>query len=552
MRRAIFDIEADNLLTTARKVHCLSILDLQTGDVHGFGPSDIAEGLNLLASYDRIIGHNCILFDMPVLRRLLGFSHPDVHDTIVLSRLLYPDRYTHPAGGNSLSDWGDFLGVAKGESPTDWSTFTWDMLKYNMQDVRVTAAVYRHLGSRATGFSRSYDLEVKVARVIADQLDNGFGFDEQGASLLMAQLQSDMATNQAALQESFPPKEIKLKTKVKYEPFNPSSRQQFAERMTQRHGWEPEVLTDGGKPKIDESVLADMPWPEARLMEKHLLLEKRIAQIRQWLDNTVDGRVHGSVNTNGCVSGRMSHSDPNMAQVPAVGSPYGKECRSLFRPTRSGWKQVGIDASGLELRMFAHYLAEWDSGAYARTVTTGDIHSHNQRMAGLPTRDQAKTFIYGTLYGAGDAKVGKIVNGSAAQGKKLKEQFEKGVPAFAKLKERLKYEVAAKGHLVGLDGRSLPVRSDHMALNLLLQSAGAVIMKQALIHFHGILEDRYANRYGIMANIHDEWQVECEPEIAEEVGKAAVSCIVRAGQELTPGCPLDGAYRVGNNWAECH
>lgn len=202
--------------------------------------------------------------------------------------------------------------------------------------------------------------------------------------------------------------------------------------------------------------------------------------------------------------------------------------------------------------MFAHFLSRWDGGDYSRTVTTGDIHSHNQRMAGLATRDQAKTFIYGTLYGAGDAKVGKIVNGSAKQGKQLKEQFEQGVPAFKKLKEKLRYEVAAKGHLVGLDGRPLPVRSDHMALNLLLQSAGAVVMKQALVHFEGILEDRYAGRFGIMANIHDEWQVECEPEIADEIGKAAVQCIIRAGRELTPGCPLDGAYRVGKNWAECH
>jgi DNA polymerase-1 len=552
MLRAIFDIEADGLLMTARKVHCLSVLDLQTGDVSGFGPSGVGEGLDLLRSYDRIIGHNCIAFDMPVLRRLFGFSHPDVHDTIVLSRLVYPDRYVHPAGGNSLKDWGQFLGVAKGEPPTDWSVFTPDMLKYNMQDVRVTAEVYRTLVRKCAGLGRAYDLEINVARIIAGQVDNGFGFAEDGAAALMGQLKSDLADNMARLQETFPPKAVQLKTKVRYDPFNPSSRQQFAERMIERYGWEPKTMTEGGKPKIDESVLAEMPWPEARLMEKHLLLEKRIAQIRQWLDNTVDGRVHGSVTTNGCVSGRMSHSDPNMAQVPAVGSPYGKECRSLFRPSRSGWRQVGIDASGLELRMFAHYLAEWDSGAYARTVTTGDIHSHNQRMAGLHTRDQAKTFIYGTLYGAGDAKVGKIVNGSAAQGKKLKEQFEKGVPAFAKLKERLKYAVASKGHLVGLDGRPLPVRSDHMALNLLLQSAGAVVMKQALVHFHRILEDRYAGRYGFMANVHDEWQVECEPDIADEIGKIGIASIVQAGLELTPGCPLDGAYRVGNNWAECH
>ena len=552
MRRATFDIECDGMLMDARKVHCLSVHDLQTGDTHGFGPSEVIQGLALLSSYDRIIGHNSIGFDIPILKRLHGWSHPDVGDTLVLSRLLYPDRYTCPAGGHSLRQWGEHLSFPKGQFSGDWAVYDDQMMKYNMQDVRVTAALYKFLGKKAGGLDRAYRLEAAVARIIAAQQANGFGFDEQSALKLLAQMQHDSVANVAAMRQVFPPKEIQLKTKVKYEDFNPSSRQQFAERISAKYGWEPEELTEGGKPKIDESVLEKMPWPEARLMEKHLLLEKRIGQIRQWLDNNRDGRVHGSVNTNGCVSGRMSHSDPNMAQVPACGSPYGTECRALFRPTRNGWAQVGIDASGLELRMFAHYLSMWDGGDYAKTVTTGDIHSHNQRMAGLATRDQAKTFIYGTLYGAGDAKVGKIVNGSAKQGKQLKEQFEQGVPAFKKLKEKLRYEVAAKGHLVGLDGRPLPVRSDHMALNLLLQSAGAVVMKQALVHLAGILEDRYAGRYGMMANIHDEWQVECEPGIADEIGKVAVQCIVQAGRELTPGCPLDGAYRVGNNWAECH
>ena len=88
-----------------------------------------------------------------------------------------------------------------------------------------------------------------------------------------------------------------------------------------------------------------------------------------------------------------------------------------------GYKLVGCDASGLELRMLAHYLAFYDGGEYAKTVIEGDIHSLNQEAAGLETRDQAKTFIYAFLYGAGDAKIGEIVGGSAREGQMLKRKF---------------------------------------------------------------------------------------------------------------------------------
>jgi len=241
-----------------------------------------------------------------------------------------------------------------------------------------------------------------------------------------------------------------------------------------------------------------------------------------------------------------------MAQVPRCGSPYGTQCRGLFKPTRPGWVQVGADASGLELRMFAHYLADYDNGDYAKVVCDGDVHTHNQKMAGLSTRDQAKTFIYGLLYGAGDAKVGKIVGGTVQDGNRLKSQFKKQVPAYAKLLAQLEFIVAQRGYLKGLDKRPLPVRSAHSALNLLLQSAGAVVMKASLSILYGQLRDKHPGRFAFMANVHDEWQIECDPEIADDVGKMAVNAITEAGKFLNLKCPLKGEYKIGNNWAETH
>jgi DNA polymerase I-like protein with 3'-5' exonuclease and polymerase domains len=173
-------------------------------------------------------------------------------------------------------------------------------------------------------------------------------------------------------------------------------------------------------------------------------------------------------------------------------------------------------------------------------------------MAGLKTRDQAKTFIYGLLYGAGDAKVGKIIEGSVADGARLKNQFKRQVPAYAKLLNQLEYVTAQRGFLKGLDGRPLPVRSAHSALNLLLQSAGAVVMKQALYILDNELYGLYPGRYAFMANVHDEWQIECEPQIAEKVGQLACEAIAAAGGILDLKCPLKGEFKIGNNWAETH
>ena len=231
------------------------------------------------------------------------------------------------------------------------------------------------------------NIELNVADIISSQIRNGFGFDRMSATGLMADLTMRKADITETLQQLFPPKEIPLKTKVKVIPFNPGSRDMIAAALIKKYKWRPVKLTETGKPQIDESVLADLKYPEAPLLNEYLLVDKRISQLSQWLDADIDGKVHGDVNTNGAISGRMTHSNPNMAQVPRCGSPYGRECRALFRPTRPGWVQVGADASGLELRMFAHYLAEFDGGDYVKIVTTGDVHTHNQHAAGLKTRD---------------------------------------------------------------------------------------------------------------------------------------------------------------------
>jgi len=274
-------------------------------------------------------------------------------------------------------------------------------------------------------------------------------------------------------------------------------------------------------------------------------LQKRVAQIDSWLKAVKDdGRVHGRVITNGAVTGRMTHLSPNMAQVPAVSAPFGTECRSCWT-VDEGNVLVGIDASGLELRMLAHYMDDED---YTNEILNGDIHTANQRAAGLKTRPLAKTFIYAFLYGAGDAKIGAIVGGNSRTGRGLKETFLSNTPSLERVRGDTHIE-AQSGVLAGLDGRKLRVRSEHAALNTLLQGAGAIVMKQALIH----LSDRLKNiPHRFVANVHDEWQIETTKHYADTVGRIGVRAIRIAGETLNLRCPLDGEYRVGNNWAETH
>jgi len=405
----------------------------------------------------------------------------------------------------------------------------------------------------------SLELEQSVAAIIAQQERNGFKLDQIYATCLLTDIKSRVAEIYERMQSRWPPVTVERysdktgkRLKDSVVTFNPGSRQQIGEKLKEL-GWKPKEFTETGIPKIDETVLAGIKIPEAQVIAEYLMLNKRISQIESWMEAVgKDGRVHGKVITNGAVTGRMTHSSPNMAQIPNAGSIYGPECRECWT-VEDGNVLVGCDASGLELRMLAHYMKDQD---YVRTVCEGsskdgtDVHTVNQRAAGLATRDNAKTFIYAYLYGAGDAKIGSIVGGSAKDGAKLKAKFLSSLPSLSRLLDRVKRQ-AAKGWVPGLDGRRIWVRSEHAALNSLLQGAGAIVMKQALVLFNDKIK-KYKWNVKLVANVHDEFQFECSKDIAEEAGKAAKMSIVEAGEYFKLRCPLDGEYKIGSNWRQTH
>ena len=576
MREIVFDIETNGL--DPSKVWLVWAYERDTKEFVLFSGDTVSNFSQYIKDMGacKVIGHNIIAFDIPVCERLLGtdFSKCEVVDTLVMSRLSQPSR----DGGHSLESWGARLNFAKGDYD-DWLNFSQAMVDYGKQDVALNERVYQILLKELVGFgSECLVLEHQTQAIIARQIKRGWTLDQEKAFILLAELKEKKYELEDKVHEVFKPlptfvKQVTPKIKkdgtksvvglkflgasweivqgtfsrIEFPVFNLGSRQQIG-RHLQYYGWKPDSFTEKGQPIVDEAVLRKVKGiPEAALIGEYLMIQKRIAQVQSWLDAVQDdGRVHGYVNANGAVTGRMTHSSPNMGQVPAVYSPYGRECRDVWTVPK-GYKLVGMDASGLELRMLAHYMN--DEG-YTNEILTGDIHTTNQLAAGLETRDQAKTFIYAFLYGAGDAKIGSIVGGTAKNGNRLKEEFLGNTPALGRLRERVGV-AAGRGYVLGLDRRRIAIRSSHAALNSLLQSAGAIIMKKALC-----LLDEYATLWGIdyhiIGNIHDEIQTEVREKDAEVFGRLATSCVEAAGLFYKLNCPLAGDYKVGNSWADTH
>jgi DNA polymerase I-like protein with 3'-5' exonuclease and polymerase domains len=551
--RLLLDIETT---LDHRKIWCVVTKDLDTNEVKVWKEAnDLSE---YIKAASLIVAHNGIAFDFHLLKKLwkCQITLKRVEDTLVLSRLLNPSL----EGGHSLNNLGKLFGVQKIEfNDFNLETHTLDeMIEYCVQDVEVLHKVYSYLKYelKRQDFSiKSQELEHEVQAIIAQQERNGFKFNEQSAMQLLAEFKTRLEAITVEMQSIFPSKVTTCRTHKTtgrplsdiVEDFNPGSRKQIAERLIEK-GWKPSKFTEKGSVIVDETTLEGLDFPEAKAIAEYLMLQKRIAQIESWIEAVqADGRVHGKVITNGAVTGRMTHHSPNMAQVPNSSAIYGLECRDLWT-VEKGCKLVGIDASGLELRMLAHYM---NDDEYTNEVVSGDIHTANQKAAGLETRNQAKTFIYAFLYGAGPAKIGSVVGGTSKEGQKLITNFLRNTPKLQRLRERVSEAFTARGVLLGLDGRKLLVRSEHSALNTLLQGAGAIAMKQALVLLHKDLTNRKIP-FKLVANVHDEWQIEVPEKYAEQVGQSGVTAITDAGVEFKMNCPLTGEYKIGDTWKQTH
>lgn len=590
-----------------------------------YGP--ISNGLALLAEADMIVGHNVIGFDIPAIQKVYPGWKPKgvVRDTLILTRLLWPKEAVeeidfaraakglHPKnmiGVFTLEAWGHRLGNYKDDFKGPWDSWTPVMQDYCEQDVEVTTTLWRKCLEKIAGsddgvewWAECVELEHEVAWIVVRQERFGFSFDVEKAGKLYAKLAARRTELEAELRLAFPPRVVETVSKAtnkkygyvkgqvrrKVIPFNPGSRKQVAARLVEL-GWKPDEFNKDGSPKVDDAILEALPYPQAKTLAEYFIVKKRLGALAEgkeaWLKLERNGRIHGRVVTNGAVTGRMTHAKPNTANVDK-----DPECRALFRAT-PGRKLIGCDADALELRCLAHYMARYDGGAYVQTVLSGkksdgtDMHSVNARALGLD-RETAKTWFYAFIYGAGDWKLGFTITGKkgprnkiARIGKEARDRFLSGLPAMGKLVGAVKAVLKGKrkkdGTVVvkprkwvrGLDGRKVYIRSEHAALNTLLQSAGAIIMKKAQVILDKNLQARgYVPGvdYEFVAVVHDEWQIEVDPkhiyeitndkgetELHSEIGELAADSIRLAGEHFNFKCPLKGNYDIGNTWADTH
>jgi DNA polymerase I-like protein with 3'-5' exonuclease and polymerase domains len=589
----------------------MGVIDTESGQEWTFvnkqyrAPADgtIEDGIDLLLEADELSGHNICSFDQLVLERLYGFPLPkSQYDTYIAALLTEPDIKEEdfakrerakrlgkepPMPGNhigrhTLAAWGYRLGIHKGaygQNRKDWSTFDMDMLRYCIQDVRVCVALEKHLKELRRAPTSVRLREQKFARIMAHQELHGFPFHREEAEALLEELEKERSEVNASLSDLFPPREVAYYTpkkkirKTKTVRFNPNSRKQIAENLIERYDWKPVEVTPSGLPKVSDEILMSLPYPEAKVLARGTLLTKRIAQIGEgkqaWLKHLgEDSRIHGRVIGIGTPHGRCGHSNPNVAQIPGAKVEFGTRCRALFHAGK-GYKVLGADASGIQLRALAHYLAPYDDGHYVDAVLSGDPHSTNQEAAGLETRDEAKTFIYAYLFGAGDEHIGHMVSGktgpaAARFGKSIKARFLSRLPGFKDLKADL-MAAAKRGWIRGLDGRYVPLRSNHVALNYLLTSFEAAVMKEAtnyiddvcrtmgwVPYVYGTPPENQEPDWANLAHVHDEYQFAVKPHLAEDLGSLAVQAIIEAGVTFGSNCPLDGEYKIGDNWAETH
>jgi DNA polymerase I-like protein with 3'-5' exonuclease and polymerase domains len=644
MKEIVFDIETNGFLEELTKVHCL-VVSVDGGPAQAFNGGRIVDGLDMLGQAEVLIGHNIQDFDLPALRKVYPTFNPSglIRDTLIMSRLIWPDiteqdyplakRNTgFPAtmiGLHTLESWGYRLGLRKGDfkqkqeegAESIWANWSQEMEDYCVRDVEVTVKLWAMMKSK--NYSEdAIQLEHDFRAIISEQEREGFPFDMEKAEAFYVELLKKRLELDEQIAPYFPswethhtftPKVNNKKlgyvkhvpfTKVKVHEFNPNSNKQVAERLKVQRGWKPVDFTPTGQPKIDGDILRALgkEWPECELLAQRADVDKIISMLAEgdsaWLKLARKGsdgtwRIHGKVITNGAVTGRCAHFAPNLGQIPKGddGSDFkkemGKRCRELFI-SLPGYSLVGWDASGLELRMLGSYMGAYDGGAYIQVVLEGDVHTVNQKAAGLPTRSQAKTFIYAFLYGAGGWKIGIIPgvtpeeipdlkskerewsrakyilekrNMSTAdenvalevKGHRLKRQFIAGLPALGQLKAAVEEKATNQKFIKGLDGRLLPCRSPHSSLNTLLQSAGALVVKKATVLWHRKMEAAAVKQYcKQVVHVHDEAQSMVLIGKEEEIGRLAIESIKEAGAYFKLRCPLDGEFKVGKNWRETH
>lgn len=572
----LLDCETNGLLPELTKVHCICLHRPGEAAVRRYHDQpdlcardgSIAMALEEAELADELWAHNLLGFDLPALRKVYPGWKPRgrLRDSLIAARVVWPEEQLKTMdatacrrkrafppkliGRHSIEAWGYRLRDLKGESPASWAHLTPEMVDYCAQDVAVLALLVKRIRSHEPS-EASLDLEQAFARLAEAQEERGFRLDAEAARSLVAALTVRRAELNELLQAAFPPFRDAYVTpkkrieKVRVTPFNPNSRAHIARGLREKHGWRPEKFTGTGQPQVDEAVVAALEYPEARLIGERLLVQKRLGQVAEgenaWLKLVKeDGRVHGRMAHNAAVTGRCTHSRPNMSAVPKMGRPWGPECRRCWVAS-PGNRLVVVDAAGIDARVIGHYAARHDGGDFARLLLETDIHARNAELLGC-SRDVAKGAFYAILYGAQGPKVGRILKVGPAKGTAARQKLLDSLPGLGRLIRSVETAARARGWVKTLDGRRLWVRKINAALNTLAQGGAAILMKKAIV-----LAEEWTGPYMVMF-VHDEIVLDVPAALAERAAAALVSAVKAAGEGYGLRIALDAHAAIGADW----
>lgn len=591
----VIDLETDGLDYT--KIHVMVGRDLDTDKV------DVLTNYKDMSDYvrqcDSITGHNFLGFDWWAIRDILGIDIPvdSVTDTLVMSRLDHSNR----DGGHSLEVWGSRLGVVKPEH-TDWSVLSNDMIHRCVEDTKINSKLYRllknSLNSKQVPWTE-VELECFVHWKMKEVERNGFYFDIEQCMILRAELNDKRAQCELQLARLFPSLGEAKKVGGSIVTTTPTSnkdgtlsvrnlrglpvewftsgcpftfidwpepsltRPDFIRRHLQIAGWKPKVFTPTGVPKLDDEQLDDIisqVGEKYRPYQEWRILNTRITkQIDKWLEfyNDSTHREHGKIIHIGTRTHRMAHRDPPITQVPSSDAPYGSECRQLWG-VPSGKYLLGCDASGIQLRVLAHYTAdqEWIDKLTAPGADIHQIHADEGTvLLNKPVlRSKIKTISYAFLLGSGIPRLATEATCSLGEAEELRDLLYVLIPGLNDLIKSGKKQ-AKKGFIRStISQRWIPTTSEWHGdwLASLLQEGEATVMKRALRIWTRQAE-RKGVQYSLSTQNHDEWQTEVETlEDADTLGKMQTLSIMQAGRYYNVKCPLDGQYKIGKTWKETH
>lgn len=622
-RIAVFDLESDGLLDEATRLWCAVVIDLESNKEYIFTPDNIADLLSTLESFDVLVGHNVIGYDFPLLRKLYGWEYKgEKVDTVLISRTQRPNRLSPPHCPNkyaphSVEAWGYRLGDYKLEH-TDWTQYSPEMLQRCIQDTRLNVKIYHALleEGKGEGWENAHKLNAKLFHYLQLQEEYGFPFDNELAIKHIATLDRWIDRIDKVINPRLPlvveVNENKVEGEYNYvkKPFTktgslsaisqrfldnifrddpsliggPFSRVEFRSVDLDSNaevkdfllalGWEPDSwnTNNEGKrtsPKFSKDEnFKGISKGIGRLIAKRVQCRARKSIIEGWQasirnDGRISARVTGVAST-----GRAKHSGIVNVPNPNSGAFFAKQMRQLFI-AKPGWSLVGVDSKSNQVRQLAACMNDPDFTAVVLDPK-GDIHESNRIRSGVAHRSLAKNIYYGFTFGAGDAKIGKLIKGGAKEGRELKDKFLEGLPLFKAMLEKMtgEWRASAKrrigkwgrvqyydGYIRGLDGRPILVEDEHTVLVYHLQSMEAIQLATAYVWFFKDMEKagyKYKKDFGVVVWMHDEWQTECRPEIAEHVGKIAAECIAKAGRFYNISVPHEGGYNIGKNWYECH